>query len=113
MEGLRGTGVFSPLMGKPSTHIDLVGEGSKKYLMNAQNVEYLSTKWCVVDNSKRGPKQRNVKGLGSMFFLQIAARCYIPVVLASTLVGQQTYLMHLIATTNSMIKVQIAVTLVG
>lgn len=45
----RHWGVFT-FDGQAKYHVDL-GQGSKN-LLNAQNVEYLSSKWCVVNNNK-------------------------------------------------------------
>ncbi|KAK7305459.1 hypothetical protein VNO77_43365 [Canavalia gladiata] len=45
----RHWGLFT-FDGQAKYHIDL-GQGSKS-LVNAQNVEYLSSKWCVVNNNK-------------------------------------------------------------
>lgn len=45
----RHWGLFT-FDGQAKYHVDL-GQGSKS-LVNAQNVEYLSSKWCVVNNNK-------------------------------------------------------------
>ncbi|GAB2286088.1 hypothetical protein Dimus_020512 [Dionaea muscipula] len=59
-EDLRGTadggfekhwGLFT-FDGQAKYHVDLAGVNSHKSLVNARNVEYLSARWCVVDNSK-------------------------------------------------------------
>ncbi|GMG98191.1 hypothetical protein Nepgr_000031 [Nepenthes gracilis] len=47
----RHWGLFT-FDGQAKYNVPLVGEGSRKSLLNAQNVDYLSARWCVVDNSK-------------------------------------------------------------
>ncbi|XP_028804871.1 glucan endo-1,3-beta-glucosidase 9 [Neltuma alba] len=46
----RHWGIFT-FDGQAKYQVDL-GQGSSKNLVNAQNVEYLSSKWCVVNNNK-------------------------------------------------------------
>ncbi|KAF7833797.1 Glucan endo-1,3-beta-glucosidase 9 [Senna tora] len=46
----RHWGMFT-FDGQAKYHVDL-GQGSSKSLVNAQDVEYLSPKWCVVNNNK-------------------------------------------------------------
>ncbi|GMH12345.1 hypothetical protein Nepgr_014186 [Nepenthes gracilis] len=47
----RHWGLFT-FNGQAEYHVHLLGKGSRKSLRNSQNVDYLSTRWCVVNNSK-------------------------------------------------------------